>query len=102
AALPRFSPRPRGYSAAPARGPSSAPWVPVPFPSRQGRTLLAIWLWSCPALRGCMSLEPSFFFSSRRRHTRCYRDWSSDVCSSDLDDGSTVIRLHHVQRAHRI
>src|SRR2546422_10952057 len=27
-----------------------------------------------------------FFFSSRRRHTRCSRDWSSDVCSSDLDD----------------
>src|SRR6266498_6165597 len=26
----------------------------------------------------------SFFFSSRRRHTRCGRDWSSDVCSSDL------------------
>src|SRR5207245_3777277 len=26
----------------------------------------------------------TFFFSSRRRHTRCYRDWSSDVCSSDL------------------
>src|SRR5215813_5500191 len=24
------------------------------------------------------------FFSSRRRHTRCGRDWSSDVCSSDL------------------
>src|SRR3984885_13046211 len=24
------------------------------------------------------------FFSSRRRHTRCVRDWSSDVCSSDL------------------
>src|SRR6266542_2416231 len=24
------------------------------------------------------------FFSSRRRHTSCYRDWSSDVCSSDL------------------
>src|SRR5579872_1167237 len=31
-----------------------------------------------------------FFFSSRRRHTRCGRDWSSDVCSSDLhaDDDS--------------
>src|SRR5687768_13107810 len=29
-----------------------------------------------------------FFFSSRRRHTRCSRDWSSDVCSSDL--GSKV------------
>src|SRR3989449_10215349 len=32
--------------------------------------------WSCPILL--------FFFSSRRRHTRCSRDWSSDVCSSDL------------------
>src|SRR5437867_5708676 len=31
---------------------------------------------------GCRSLE--FFFSSRRRHTRSYGDWSSDVCSSDL------------------
>src|SRR3989442_2690277 len=29
-----------------------------------------------------------FFFSSRRRHTRCGRDWSSDVCSSDLLRGS--------------
>src|SRR5256884_2756701 len=28
-----------------------------------------------------------FFFSSRRRHTRCSRDWSSDVCSSDLAKG---------------
>src|SRR2546422_3910824 len=28
-----------------------------------------------------------FFFSSRRRHTRCSRDWSSDVCSSDLHPG---------------
>src|SRR5436305_14774014 len=27
-----------------------------------------------------------FFVSSRRRHTRCGRDWSSDVCSSDLRD----------------
>src|SRR3989449_8291139 len=29
-----------------------------------------------------------FFFSSRRRHTRCSRDWSSDVCSSDLASSS--------------
>src|SRR5258707_10247234 len=28
-----------------------------------------------------------FFFSSRRRHTRYWRDWSSDVCSSDLAEG---------------
>src|SRR5690349_1596484 len=31
-----------------------------------------------------------FFFSSRRRHTRSLRDWSSDVCSSDLMPGSLV------------
>src|SRR5205085_8229865 len=30
----------------------------------------------------------SFFFSSRRRHTRFDCDWSSDVCSSDLDSSS--------------
>src|SRR6266542_5104642 len=32
-------------------------------------------------------VQGAFFFSSRRRHTRCYRDWSSDVCSSDLNRG---------------
>src|SRR5687768_17665941 len=32
-----------------------------------------------------------FFFSSRRRHTRCSRDWSSDVCSSDLEDGAGAL-----------
>src|SRR5712675_720918 len=45
-------------------------------------------------VRGAQDASPSeldalagyvaFFFSSRRRHTRCSRDWSSDVCSSDL------------------
>src|ERR1035438_10785145 len=30
-----------------------------------------------------------FFFSSRRRHTRCLSDWSSDVCSSDLLSAKT-------------
>src|SRR5258706_8717355 len=36
-----------------------------------------------------MALAPlfCFFFSSRRRHTRLVSDWSSDVCSSDLDYG---------------
>src|SRR6266852_4138930 len=37
----------------------------------------------------CRAMCYSFFFSSRRRHTSCYRDWSSDVCSSDL---ATVTR----------
>src|SRR2546421_6006883 len=35
-----------------------------------------------------------FFFSSRRRHTRSDRDWSSDVCSSDL---SIVIIEHNME-----
>src|SRR5215813_5947970 len=51
-----------------------------------------------------------FFFSSRRRHTRCGRDWSSDVCSSDLaakvnlsgrvdaDDGAALIELIGLDR----
>src|SRR5436305_7466262 len=42
-----------------------------------------------------------FFFSSRRRHTRCGRDWSSDVCSSDLaqikDDGGTAAQNSELQ-----
>src|SRR5690606_40626453 len=33
-----------------------------------------------------------FFFSSRRRHTRFSRDWSSDVCSSDLDQAATNLQ----------
>src|SRR5690606_40152758 len=36
----------------------------------------------------------SFFISSRRRHTRFSRDWSSDVCSSDLGHG------HHHHHHH--
>src|SRR2546429_5936853 len=39
----------------------------------------------------CASLCFCFFFSSRRRHTRCSRDWSSDVCSSDLLDAAYVL-----------
>src|SRR5438067_7819355 len=40
-----------------------------------------------------------FFFSSRRRHTRSKRDWSSDVCSSDLDAVAEAVEeavLHHL------
>src|SRR3712207_3194123 len=54
----------------------------------------------------------NFFFSSRRRHTRYWRDWSSDVCSSDLDrpdhgdvhrardDPLRILRLLAVVRGH--
>src|SRR5690606_40900769 len=46
-----------------------------------------------------LPLKRLFFFSSRRRHTRFSRDWSSDVCSSDLaqqlaDDGAVAVRAH--------
>src|SRR5262245_62179211 len=36
--------------------------------------------------RGYLCNSGLFFFSSRRRHTRCLSDWSSDVCSSDLGE----------------
>src|SRR5260221_9674865 len=45
-----------------------------------------------------------FFFSSRRRHTRSLCDWSSDVCSSDLEfqnDSAAVAQLRGF-RHHRI
>src|SRR5699024_11680893 len=58
-----------------------------------------------------------FFFSSRRRHTRSKRDWSSDVCSSDLNRKSEkvgrekggiwidyqriVAEIHHGRHLHR-
>src|SRR5438105_11756053 len=46
-----------------------------------------------------------FFFSSRRRHTRSTRDWSSDVCSSDLPhrarEGAVGARRAHAARHAR-
>src|SRR3989442_12267186 len=53
------------------------------------------------------SLGLVFFFSSRRRHTRCGRDWSSDVCSSDLEAVEPlllrgIVRREHADRVERI
>src|SRR5262245_65287827 len=47
-----------------------------------------------------------FFFSSRRRHTRCLSDWSSDVCSSDLVHAecageSGFLGLEEIEVRHR-
>src|SRR5690606_39736073 len=52
-------------------------------------------------------LLKDFFFSSRRRHTRFSRDWSSDVCSSDLgchSSGSADIidKFHEELRKHKL
>src|SRR5256885_7204556 len=59
----------------------------------------------CSVVKGCNVFTPMtqrlrrfdifvvlFFFSSRRRHTRLQGDWSSDVCSSDLESGTTALR----------
>src|SRR5206468_5611139 len=43
-----------------------------------------------------------FFFSSRRRHTRSDRDWSSDVCSSDLAGRRPFTGDSYVQILHAI
>src|SRR5690606_41028114 len=42
-----------------------------------------------------------FFFSSRRRHTRFSRDWSSDVCSSDLGLVTYQSNLIHICERRR-
>src|SRR5690606_40589604 len=42
-----------------------------------------------------------FFFSSRRRHTIFSRDWSSDVCSSDLESPTTADITGHPRAALR-
>src|SRR5699024_12042098 len=46
-------------------------------------------------------------FSSRRRHTRSKRDWSSDVCSSDLDEvckshDLSVVKEHNASVRHTL
>src|SRR5262245_63712713 len=44
-----------------------------------------VYVGRCLPMRiGAICAVARFFFSSRRRHTRCLSDWSSDVCSSDL------------------
>src|SRR5690349_16759154 len=53
---------------------------------RVGSSCVRVEVWCRPYGRSPASgwVMCIFFFSSRRRHTRSLRDWSSDVCSSDL------------------
>src|SRR3712207_8774773 len=50
--------------------------------------------------------DDGFFFSSRRRHTRYWRDWSSDMCSSDLVpegvEAVTLLDRHPVRLTHQV
>src|SRR5207249_9025522 len=46
---------------------------------------------------GRLGKEFDFFFSSRRRHTRSKRDWSSDVCSSDLCESAGEPAVRHAR-----
>src|SRR2546421_7544671 len=62
------------------------------FPGEVGERVRSLCL-----VRTCVVF---FFFSSRRRHTRSDRDWSSDVCSSDL--GPSVILLHGYAETSRM
>src|SRR5581483_4694120 len=58
--------------------------------------VLCLWRFFC-CYKACFLLV-FFFFSSRRRHTRYWRDWSSDVCSSDL---RAACRAGGARVAHR-
>src|ERR1035437_6887351 len=50
-------------------------------------------MWDCDDRAECGGMRIfCLFFSSRRRHTRYWRDWSSDVCSSDLPD--LIAQIH--------
>src|SRR5262245_62683869 len=53
--------------------------------------------WSYAWIGRIFSFSGSFFFSSRRRHTRCLSDWSSDVCSSDLEKTMIAPSLRHLR-----
>src|SRR3712207_6303768 len=62
--------------------------------SSRGTCTCRCWRTSSRAcLASSASYTPSlcFFFSSRRRHTRYWRDWSSDVCSSDLGFAEAIL-----------
>src|SRR5438876_8731785 len=66
---------------------------PAPALSRpRQRPRLSSWIWF-PEVIG-KGYDSRFFFSSRRRHTIWTGDWSSDVCSSDLD----LVRSQRTER----
>src|SRR2546429_758492 len=65
------------------------------------RACFVVWWWDILFFSTLSIRCFFFFFSSRRRHTRCSRDWSSDVCSSDLNRALRELFLHRL-RASRL
>src|SRR3712207_7344149 len=59
-------------------------WVFLVALTSKSRSPSALCISAFGLVNFSVSLHFFFFFSSRRRHTRYWRDWSSDVCSSDL------------------
>src|SRR5256884_1074092 len=75
----------------------------VPHYTKNLRRDLKGMRWVVPKKYRSVGIDPQvraavvvFFFSSRRRHTRCSRDWSSDVCSSDLVSKMRNVSLEQV------
>src|SRR6267378_4743068 len=57
--------------------------------------------WEMEVMRDRNDNVVIFFFSSRRRHTRSLRDWSSDVCSSDLLDSTNLEAIRQAKAGAR-
>src|SRR2546421_358033 len=70
--------------------PREPPKPGIPTPRHSARCDAIQWL-VCE-YDSTKNTEFGFFFSSRRRHTRSDRDWSSDVCSSDLGSSTPAAR----------
>src|SRR5258706_9924856 len=61
------------------------------FSARTVRYTILMWFESDYLFLSGIVARVFFFFSSRRRHTRLVSDWSSDVCSSDLDSFTAAL-----------
>src|SRR5207302_4969963 len=69
--------------------------------SVKSNMLDTITLPSLTSIRMYVDGRVEFFFSSRRRHTRFSRDWSSDVCSSDLERTVRSLGITNLDKEQR-
>src|SRR6266511_3392681 len=75
--------------------------VGIVLPRKLPKLWQELLAWGAAGLRKDMEQRPMtkefFFFSSRSRHTRFSRDWSSDVCSSDLCSCASPARMKYLR-----